>query len=278
MILVFGKTGQVAACLDQMADTRCLCREEANLRHPNSCASLIYSLRPEAVINAAGYTDVEGAEKNQNEAYIVNALAPQKMALACENLKIPFLHFSSDFVFDGSTATPYQPLDTPAPINFYGKSKLEAEKFIRANNSWNVILRTSWVFSAGPGDFVGKIIDKAKHEEGIRVVGDQFGCPTPANALAEAAYTILKRLQQTKSVTGTFHFCGQPTVSRADFARAIISCIGKKNRVIDAKASEFSNNAARPYFSALDCENTMNSFGVDSPEWLDALKHYLNEN
>ena len=154
MIMVFGRTGQVAMELQGLANVNTLGREQANLSDPVACAEIIRRYRPRAVINAAAYTDVDKAETEENLATVINGDAPAAMAAACADLGIPLVHISTDYVFDGIGVTPWSVSDRPNPQNAYGRSKLKGEQAIMASGCAYVILRTSWVFSAYGSNFV----------------------------------------------------------------------------------------------------------------------------
>jgi dTDP-4-dehydrorhamnose reductase len=147
VILVFGKSGQVATELAKLPDVVCLGRAEADLTHPATCADAIRGHRPDAVINAAAYTAVDGAEADRDTAHVVNAVAPEQMAIVCAELGIPFVHISTDYVFDGSGDRPWRETDVTAPLGIYGTTKRDGESAVMTANPSAVILRTSWVFS-----------------------------------------------------------------------------------------------------------------------------------
>ena len=184
-LLVFGQTGQVAQALASLApEAVFLSRTQADLSDPEACAAAIRAHAPQAVINAAAWTAVDRAEAEEAAAHVVNAEAPGAMARACADLAIPFLHVSTDYVFDGSGDSPWQPGDATGPINAYGRSKLAGEEAIRAAGGPHAILRTSWVFSAEGANFVKTMLRLSETRDALGVVGDQIGGPTPASAIA----------------------------------------------------------------------------------------------
>ena len=276
-LLVFGKTGQVAQELIQQAgahDIQCLGRDMANLSDPAACAALIASSDADAVINAAAYTAVDKAEDDEALATIINAEAPGAMARACAAKDIPFLHISTDYVFDGAGNLPRQPSDPVGPINAYGRSKLAGEEAVRAAGGRHVILRTSWVFSAHGSNFVKTMLRLSESREMLSVVADQVGGPTSARDIAGALLVIAPQLGGTRS-GGTYHFSGQPNVSWADFARAIFEISGANTQVTDIATKDYPTPAQRPLNSRLDCSAISRDFGVKVPDWRGSLAEVL---
>ena len=170
MILVFGKTGQVATELQRQADVTAVDRKQADLSDPNACAQLIRTLRPSIVINAAAYTAVDKAEAEEPLAHVINVDAPGLMASACAAQDIPFLHLSTDYVFEGSGETPWTEADPTNPQNAYGRTKLAGEQAVRASGVRHIILRTSWVFSSHGKNFVDTMLRLSEIGKELRVV------------------------------------------------------------------------------------------------------------
>lgn len=209
-ILVFGATGQVARELARLApEARFLARDEAGLTQPEACASAILEVRPRAVINAAAWTAVDRAETEEAPACLVNAASPGAMARACADLRIPFLHVSTDYVFDGSGTRARTPLDQTAPLNVYGRSKLEGENLVTAAGGSHLILRTSWVFSAHGANFLKSMLRLGASRDSLNVVADQIGGPTPADAIAAALLRATDALLDG-TPGGIHHFAGTP--------------------------------------------------------------------
>lgn len=219
-ILVFGQTGQVARELQAQADVLALGRDQADLSDPALCAEAIHRAKPDVVINAAAYTAVDRAEQEEALATVVNGESPGAMARTCADLGIPFLHVSTDYVFDGSGSEPWRESDPVAPQNAYGRSKLAGEEAVRAAGGAHAILRTSWVFSAHGANFVKTMLRLSETRDALNVVDDQIGGPTPADAIAAALLEMAAQMQASKA-GGTYHFSGYPAVSWADFAREI---------------------------------------------------------
>jgi dTDP-4-dehydrorhamnose reductase len=280
-ILVFGKTGQVARSLAALearapAPLRFLGREEADLTEPARCASAIEACKPLAVINAAAWTAVDAAEAAEAEATVVNGEAPGAMARACARVGIPFLHISSDYVFDGSGAAPQAPESPVAPLGAYGRSKALGEGLVQASGARALILRTSWVFSSFGANFVKTMLRLGAERERLGVVDDQVGGPTSADAIACALLTLTDALL-TGHPGGLYHFAGAPAVSWAGFASEIMKEAGL-SCVIDPIPSEaYPTPAPRPRNSRLACEALLSDFGIPQPDWQADLAQVLHK-
>ncbi len=263
MILVFGKTGQVATELQALApEARFLGRDEADLSTPEACAAQIRALTPEAVINAAAWTAVDKAETEEEAATVVNGAAPAAMAAACAELGIPFVQISTDYVFDGAGEAPFPPDHPTAPLGAYGRSKLVGEEGVRAAGGVHAILRTSWVFSAHGANFLKTM--------------RRLGGPTPARAIAGACLTIAQALIADPAKTGTYHFSGAPDVSWAEFAREIMAQAGLPCAIEEIPTSAYPTPARRPANSRMACE-TLSAFGLSRPDWRAATREALKE-
>lgn len=267
-LLVFGQTGQVALELRRLApDAVFLSRAAADLSDPAACARAILTHRPRAVINAAAWTAVDRAETEETAATVINGDAPGAMARAAASLGIPFVHISTDYVFDGSGTRPWEPADPTGPLGAYGRSKLKGEEAVRAAGGSHAILRTSWVFSAHGANFVKTMLRLGAEHPSLRVVADQVGGPTPAADIAAACLTILPRLAANPALSGTWHFSGAPDVSWADFARAIMATARLPAVVEDIPTSAYPTPAVRPANSRMDCSTLTAVFGIVRPDW-----------
>jgi len=276
-LLVFGKTGQVARELQRLApDARYLGRDEADLLDPTACAAAIAATDADAVINAAAWTAVDKAETEEAAATTVNGEAPAAMAQAAAAKGIPFLHISTDYVFDGSGDLPFTPDHPTGPLGAYGRSKLAGEQGVRAANGNHLILRTSWVVSAYGANFVKTMLRLGAERESLNVVADQIGGPTPAAAIAQALLTAAKAMIQGAQ-GGTHHFSGAPDTSWAEFARAIMAEANLPCRINDIPSSEYPTPAKRPLNSRLDCSALTTAFGIPRPDWREGLKAIVKE-
>jgi dTDP-4-dehydrorhamnose reductase len=277
-ILVFGQTGQVARELARrvpagMALT-CLSRDQADLSDPAACAGIVAGSDADVILNAAAWTAVDLAETQEQAATVINGDAPAAMAQAAGQR--PFLHISTDYVFDGTGDAPFAPNDSVAPLGAYGRSKLAGEIGIRAAGGRHVILRTSWVVSAHGNNFVKTMLRLGATRDSLNVVADQIGGPTPAAAIADALFVIAAKMQ-AGAKGGTYHFAGNPAVSWADFARAIMAGAGLNCAVTDIPSRDYPTPAKRPQNSRLDCASLGRDFGIIPPDWQAGLRHILSE-
>lgn len=269
--LVFGHSGQVARELRRLHDVVALGRDQCDIDDMAAIEATIRAHNPVAVINAAAYTAVDQAEKEVPLALRINGDAPAAMARACALLDIPFVHISTDYVFDGSGDRPWSPDDSPAPLNAYGHSKLAGEDGICAAGGRYAILRTSWIFSRHGNNFAKTMVQLAEQRSDLSVVTDQIGGPTPAVAVAKACLTIANQLANDPGKSGTYHFSGAPDVSWFEFAQAIFARSGHDITVYPILSSEYPVAAPRPLNSRLDCKTTMQVFGIERPDWRPAL-------
>ena len=272
-ILVFGKTGQVARELQRQADVIALDRSQTDLSDPAACAAIVRHSDADVIINAAAYTAVDQAETNEGLATTINAVAPTEMAEAAAARGLPFLHVSTDYVFDGSGMIPRKPEDRTAPINAYGRSKRAGEQGVVAAGGTYAILRTSWVFSAHGANFVKTMLRLGKERGAISVVDDQIGGPTPA---ADIAATLLKMAEQLHPDNSrTYHYAGAPDVSWKDFAAEIFLQAGLPVEVSGIPTSTYPTPAERPLNSRLDCTAMQKMFGIPQPDWRSGLTKVL---
>lgn len=277
MILVFGKSGQVARELARFgAELSLAGRETVDLGSIGAAKQTIHGIKPSAVINAAAYTAVDQAEREEALAARINGDAPGEMAKACAELGIPFVHISTDYVFDGAGVSPFRPEHPTGPLNAYGRSKLAGENAVRAAGGAYAIVRTSWVFSAHGSNFVKTMLRLSETRDHLTVVADQIGGPTPAADIAAACLTIAERLKEGRTLSGTYHFSGAPDVSWADFAREIFRQAGRDVTVEDIPTSAYPTPAERPKNSRLNCDS-LSVFGLKRPDWREGLSKVLQE-
>lgn len=265
-LVVFGRSGQVATELGAFPNVTALGRNAADLSDPGACADIIAATDADAVINAAAWTAVDGAEVHEAEATAINATAPGAMAAACAARGLPFLHVSTDYVFDGSGTAAHAPGDPVAPINAYGRSKLAGERAVAAAGGAHLILRTSWVFSAHGSNFVRTMLRLAQTRDTVSVVDDQVGGPTPAADIA-ATLVVLARALRDGHSGGIHHYAGAPAVSWAGFARETFRQAGRAVTVTGIPTAEYPTPARRPLNSRLDCASLAADFGITPPDW-----------
>ncbi|MEP2529994.1 dTDP-4-dehydrorhamnose reductase [Shimia sp.] len=279
-LLVFGKFGQVATELCALAgpDLRILSlsRAQADLEDPETCAARIREAEVDAVINAAAFTAVDQAEDEEIRATVINAEAPGAMARAAAERALPFLHISTDYVFDGSGDAPRMPGDPVAPLNAYGRSKLAGEIAVRAAAGPHAILRTSWVFSVHGNNFVKTMLRLSETRDALSVVADQIGGPTPAADIARAL-VIMSRAMIAGQKGGTYHFNGTPTTSWAGFARETFRLAGRGVAVTGIPTADYPTPAVRPLNSRLDCATLETDFGITPADWKVGLARVITE-
>ena len=277
-LLVFGATGQVATELRRrVPQARFLARVDVDLEVLTEVIEAVRTTDAAAIINAAAYTAVDKAEEEPARALAINGEAVAAMAWTAAERRIPLVHLSTDYVFDGSGSRPWRPEDPTGPLGAYGKSKLAGETMIRAANGVHAILRTSWVFSAHGANFVKTMLRLSETRDRLTVVADQVGGPTPAAAIAEACLTVAAALSAEPGKTGTYHFAGAPDVSWADFAREVFRQAGRTVTVEDIPTSAWPTPARRPANSRLDCAATETAFGIARPDWRAGLADVLKE-
>jgi dTDP-4-dehydrorhamnose reductase len=281
-VLVFGKTGQVARALAVAGPAhgitvQTLNRTQSDLSDPAACAAAIMATDADAVINAAAWTAVDAAEVQEDAAQIINADSPGAMAQACVTRGLPFVHISTDYVFDGTPGTPWTPAAPTGPLGAYGRTKLAGERAVLDAGGTAVVLRTAWVFDGQGKNFVTTMLRLSETRDALNVVADQTGGPTPADAIADACLTIAQKLLDGTGQGGIHHFSGTPDVSWADFARAIFATAGRVVTVTDITTADYPTAAARPANSRLDCSSLTDSFGIARPDWQAALDRIITE-
>lgn len=274
-LLVFGRSGQVARELAALApEGRFLGRDQADLRDASACADQIGDAS--VVINAAAHTAVDQAEAEPELAHAINAAAPAAMALACRTRGIPFLHLSSDYVFAGDGDAPRAEDAPTGPLNVYGASKLAGEEAVMAQGGQSAIMRTSWVFSGHGRNFLTSMLALGATRSSLSIVDDQIGGPTPARDIASALLTMAEAMQQDPAKAGIFHFAGSPDVSWAAFAAQIFEQAGISCRVDPIPSSGYPTPARRPLNSRLDCTRIHRAFGIERPDWRQAVQRILH--
>ncbi|AUH65682.1 dTDP-4-dehydrorhamnose reductase [Paracoccus zhejiangensis] len=277
-LLVFGRSGQVARELQRRApEAMFLGREAVDLTDPAACAAVIAQSDCGAVINAAAYTAVDRAETDAETARLVNAEAPAAMARAAAAKGVPFLHVSTDYVFDGSGETARDETAPTAPLGAYGATKRAGEEAIAAAGGQWAVMRTSWVFSAHGANFVKTMLRLGAERDRLTIVADQIGGPTPAGDIATALLAMAGQMVADPQKGGLYHFAGAPDTSWADFARAIFRLSGLTTKVVDIPSSDYPTPARRPLNSRLDCHRITTDFGVARPDWQAGLAQVLAE-
>lgn len=258
---------------------------EVDLANAGALRALIQQEKPNMILNAAAYTNVDKAEDEPELARKVNALAPAIMAEEMKKLNGSLIHYSTDYVFDGTKGSPYVESDTPNPINTYGLTKLEGEQLVRGVGGNFLIFRTSWVYSLRQGGFVNKVLQWARTQEIMRIVDDQVGSPTWARMLAEATAQVIAQgrgdpLGYLQEKAGLYHLAGAGAASRFEWAKAILELDPKKEEQVvkelqAVKSSEFPTPAKRPMNCGLNIDNGQTTFNLHIPKWILQLTELL---
>jgi dTDP-4-dehydrorhamnose reductase len=287
-ILVAGKTGQLARCLVQEARRRgtalvALGRPELDLTQPDTIAQVIEAHAPRAIVNAAAYTAVDKAEAEPALAMAVNRDGAGALAAAAARLRVPFIHVSTDYVFDGRKQGAYVEEDAAAPLGAYGRSKLEGEAAVAAAYPAGVILRTSWVYSPFGQNFVLTMLRLAATREKVGVVADQHGAPTAASDLADAILDLIDRLAaaRERDAGGIYHLAAAGETTWHGFAAAIFAGWARRGGRVPAleaiTTAQYPTAAWRPANSRLDCSKAARVFGLALPPWRSSLERCLDE-
>jgi dTDP-4-dehydrorhamnose reductase len=288
-ILVAGKTGQLARCLAAEARRRdsalvALGRPELDLTGAESIAHVVAAHAPRAIVNAAAYTAVDKAEAEPALAMAVNRDGAEALAVAAARRGVPFIHVSTDYVFDGRNQAPYREDDVPCPLGAYGRSKLEGEAAVRAAYPAAVILRTSWVYSPFGQNFVATMLRLAATREKVQVVDDQHGAPTAAGDLARAILDLIEQLtapQAADRIGGLYHLTNAGETTWYGFAGAIFAGWARRGHRVPAlepiTTAQYPTPARRPANSRLDCGKIARVFGLRLPPWQTSLERCLDE-
>jgi dTDP-4-dehydrorhamnose reductase len=256
---------------------------DLDIRDGESVARTLSSGALDGVVNCAAYTNVDLAESESQLAFAVNRDGAVNVAEACRTMRVPLVHISTDYVFDGMTSTPYREEDEPLPMGVYGLSKLEGEKGVRSATEQHYIVRTSWLYGVHGKNFVKTILHHAREKEELRVVSDQYGCPTWTMDLAEALCSLLERCAEGRPAPwGIYHFCNAGVTSWHRFAETIIREGGTHERLMTSRVApiataEYPTAAKRPPSSALDCQKIERTLGIKPPAWQQSLKLMLGE-
>lgn len=281
-VLVIGRSGQVARALRRRAAARGielgeLGRPDLDLLEPDAAVIESAARGADAIINAAAYTAVDKAEDEPDQAGRINGAAPGVIARAAASSGARLAHISTDYVFTGDKSSPYIESDPTGPTGVYGVTKLEGERNALAANANTVILRTAWVFDGSGANFVRTMLRLAKARDELGVVADQFGCPTFADDLADAALTVAA----ARDHTGIYHCAGAGETNWAGFAEEIFAQSrargGPSARVRPITTAEFPTRARRPANSRLDCSKLVADCGVRMRPWREALASAMDE-
>lgn len=291
-ILLLGKYGQLGwelnRTLSPLGEVYAIDYPEIDLTQPDSIRKAIRHVNPEVIVNATAYTAVDRAESEPEIAMAINGRAPGVLAEEALNLNAVLVHYSTDYVFDGTKGEPYLEEDKPNPINIYGRSKLAGEQAIKDVGGAHLILRTSWVYSLRRDSFVNKVMKWSRNQKTLRIVADQIGSPTWSRMLAEASAQLLTMGKEEPyggiiDRSEVYHLAGFGNASRLEWARAILEYDpGHDEQIVEevqpALTSEFPTPAKRPLFSALNCTKFISTFDLRLPEWKEALQLAMDSN
>jgi len=285
-VLINGRHGQVSHELQRrlgvLGELIVLGREQLDLAQPDQIRRQVQNLRPDLIINAAAHTAVDLAESEPQAAFAINAIAPGILAEEALALDIPLIHYSTDYVFDGLKAGPYNEDDTPNPLGVYGKSKLAGEQAIKDVQGKHLILRTSWVYSNHGRNFLLTMQRLLQEKPELRVVADQIGAPTWTGTLANSTLALIERWQAREVANwGIYHLTAQGETSWFGFAQAIGEALRQQGKpcaaLLPIPSSDYPTPAARPLNSRLDCSRLQRDWGVSQPDWQTALRECLTE-
>ena len=292
-ILLFGKGGQVGwelqrslAVLGRVTaldhDSTDHCGDFAN---PEGVAATVRALKPDVIVNAAAHTAVDKAESEPELARLLNATTPGVLAREAAALGAWLVHYSTDYVFDGSGTRPWVETDTPAPLSVYGRTKLEGEQLIQQSGAKHLILRTSWVYAARGGNFAKTMLRLAQERERLTVIDDQWGAPTGAELLADVTAHAIRHLQQRPQDAGLYHLVAGGEVTWNGYAKFVIEHASKAHSAIKIVAKEvapvptsaFPTPAVRPHNSRLNTSKLQTTFGLTLPHWQTGVERMLTE-
>lgn len=294
-ILLFGKNGQVGwelqrslaplgeiVALDRHDQTFC-----GDLANPEGLRDTVRQIRPDVIVNAAAYTAVDKAETDPTTAQLINVAAPEALARAATAVGAWLVHYSTDYVFDGSGSKPWEEGDATGPLSVYGRTKLEGEQRIADHCAQHLILRTSWVYAARGGNFAKTMLRLAGEREQLTVINDQFGAPTGADLLADVTAHMLRRVQEAGSpgLAGIYHAAAAGETSWHGYAGFVIDSAraagmalkASSATVVPVPTTAFPTPAVRPHNSRLNTARLQNTFGLQLPAWQNGVKRMLAE-
>jgi dTDP-4-dehydrorhamnose reductase len=293
-ILLLGKNGQVGwelqRALAPLGELVALDFDspgplKANFSDPESLAATVRTVAPQIIVNAAAHTAVDKAESEPDLARVLNAESPAVLAREARSLNAWLMHYSTDYVFDGSGSTPWVEDAATGPLSVYGRTKLEGEEAIRASGCRHLIFRTSWVYAARGGNFAKTMLKLAKERERLTVIDDQIGSPTGADLLADLTAHALRFAMRQPEVAGTYHAVAQGETSWNGYARYVVSlarALGQTTKAgpdaIDpVPTSAFPTPAKRPHNSRMNTRKLRDTFGLHLPPWQSGVERMLTE-
>ncbi len=286
-ILLIGKIGQIGyelrRTLAPMSELVCVDYPDIDLTNPDSIQHWVGDTRPDIIINAAAYTAVDKAESDFDTANKINGIAPGILAQEAAQIGAWIVHYSTDYIFDGSKTEPYVETDLPNPLSAYGRSKLNGDLAVQAANPKHLIFRLCWVYGARGGNFMLTMMRLAREREKLRVVADQFGCPTWSQMIAGTTALALNRVIANPDplYAGAYHLAASGSTNWHNFAEAIIGLMApddKKCTLVEPiTTAEYPTPAKRPVYSVLNCDKLHRAFGLRLPGWLHSLSQVLEK-
>ncbi len=285
-ILLLGKNGQLGwefqRTLLPLGEITALDWPDVDFSKPETLRELVRGLQPQVIINAAAYTAVDRAETERELCQAINAVAPAVLADEASRLRAAFIHYSTDYVFDGNKGAAYVEGDAPAPLNAYGETKFSGEQHVQQAGEAYWIFRTSWVYSSRRDSFVSKVLEWARQRKSLKIVSDQVGGPTWCRMLAEISTLALVQGRQdpfewVKQTAGLYHLAGSGFASRLEWAQEILKHDphpGEQlvEEVLPAQTADFPTPARRPLYTPLNCDLFEQTFHLSLPHWKKALK------
>jgi dTDP-4-dehydrorhamnose reductase len=280
-VLLIGNTGQVGwelqRTLAPLGNVTAIDYPDINLTDLDNTRGWVRQVHPQVIVNAAAYTAVDKAETDLETAHAINATAPGVLAEEARTLSAAFIHYSTDFVFDGEKTTPYVETDPTNPLGAYGRTKLDGEIAVEQVGGASITLRTAWVYSTRRPSFVTKTLEWARKFPELRIVTDQVGCPTWCRMLAEVTALVIAMGGNSLAPwlverRGIYHLAGEGGCSRYEWAQAILKYdplpdLRAAKALHPAKTADFPTPAARPAYSVLNCDKIANTFGLRLPPW-----------
>lgn len=291
-ILLFGKNGQLGWELNRtflpLGEVIALGRDDADFTRPESLRKVVSDIEPDVIVNAAAYTAVDRAEEDEELALLINGASPGVLAEEALKLKALLVHYSTDYVFDGTKNKAYLETDMPNPINAYGRTKLAGEEAIHSLGSDYLIFRTSWVYASRGKNFLLTILKLAEERENLSIISDQFGSPTSARLIAESTLLSIQHavMQKNKGefLSSTYHLTASDKVSWHGFAESAVKSAGrhagfhkKVTSIKELSSSEYPAHAKRPLNSCLSTDKVSREFGLVLPGWRAALQLCIDE-
>jgi len=282
-ILVTGANGQLGWELSQLSaaypafEFVFFDRSQLNLAFPETFETIIDKIAPDCIINTAAYTAVDRSETEKDLSYIINATAVKELAGICKKLAIPFITYSTDYVFDGEAISPYATTTKVDPLNYYGSTKAAGEKMAVEANEDSILIRTSWVFSSHGNNFVKTMLRLMKERDQLNIVADQKGRPTYAKDLAIATMQMIEAMNAGKTIKGIYHFANQGETTWYDFAFKIKAFGDLTCDLQPIETKDFPTPAKRPIYSVLDTSKIEHDLEMDIRHWEDALLECIKQ-